>query len=106
MQFVDTESDQDAARVFREEVEQVRRELEAEAPGRLREIKTTGSLQEDGGNHLKGVFSERFALTGSMNISMPGLTMHTEHIAVELAGTSNYEQLIPQIHQLWGPIGD
>lgn len=106
VQFVDTECDDDAARVFYEEVEQVRRDLGSESPGRLREIKKTGSLQQSGGNHLKGVFSQRFALKGSMNFSMHGLTMHTENITVELAGTANYEQLIPQIHQLWGPICD
>ena len=106
VQFVDTESDQEAASVFKEEVALLRRELDTEAPGRLREIKMTGSLQATGGNHLKGIFSERFALTGSMNISTPGLTMHTEHIAVHLPADDGYKQLIPQIHQLWGPLGD
>ncbi len=106
VQFVDTESDQEAACVFQEEVDSLRRALHVEAPGRLREIKTTGSLQEPGGNHLKGIFSEQFALTGSMNISMPGLTMHIEHVAAYLPADDGYRQLIPQIHRLWGPLGD
>ena len=105
LQFVDTESDQSASRAFQEQVARLRDELGDAVAGELCPILTTGSLHEPHGNHLKGIFSERFALTGSMNVSMPGLTMHTELLTVRLSGDDGYQQLLPQIEQLWGVQG-
>ena len=75
--------------------------LQQELPVDALQIRTTGPLSEANANHAKAVLTPNFALTGSMNISDPGLEMHVEHLDIRLNSNREYPEIRRQFTELW-----
>ena len=75
--------------------------LQLEVPPDSLHLRMTGPLSEPGGNHAKAILTPQFVITGSMNISDPGLEMHIEHLSVSLRTNERYAAIHHQFSELW-----
>ena len=83
---------------FNAAVERLRRGL---ARASSLELRKSGSLSDSGGNHAKAILTPNFSVTGSMNISDPGLEMHVEHLEIRLYADREYPEIRRQFIDLW-----
>ncbi len=88
---------------FNAAVERLRRDLDQ--PSSL-ELRVSSPLSQSGGNHAKAILTPSFSMTGSMNISDPGLEMHVEHLEVRLSTDREYPEVRRQFIDLWEQYGD
>lgn len=91
------QGDSPSGRSFDAAVGRLQRDL---PEGRL-ELCRTGPLSQSGSNHAKAILTPNFAVTGSMNISEPGLEMHVEHLSIRLSSNEEYPEVRRQFSELW-----
>jgi hypothetical protein len=77
------------------------RRLQRDVPTGTLDFCQTGPLSQSGTNHAKAILTSNFAVTGSMNISEPGLEMHVEHLEIRLSTDREYPEIMRQFSELW-----